>query len=146
MNRGREFYSETTATVRCLLGILIFVVLWPAAGTAVSDADADLVPDAFDNCSIVPNGPNQGSNQVDTDQDGYGNACDADYDNDFLIATPDYAVLLGTLTDPGAITDHDGNGIVTVTDFAEFLRQFQAPFDFPGPSGLACAGTVPCVP
>jgi hypothetical protein len=41
------------------------------------DTDADLVPDNVDNCRDVPN-----RNQRDSDGDGYGNACDADLNND----------------------------------------------------------------
>ena len=41
------------------------------AGSVVDD-DNDLVPNAFDNCLTDPNGPANGSNQVDADQDGFG--------------------------------------------------------------------------
>jgi hypothetical protein len=113
----------------------------------VSDSDADLVPDALDNCLVVANGPNDVSNQTDSDLDGYGNACDPDYNNDWAVDTRDYGVLLSSLTGPGTVTDHDGNGIVTVTDFAVLLEYFtNVPFNVPGPSGLACAGVVPCTP
>ncbi len=126
--------------------------LWTApfwavsAALALSDADGDLVPDAFDNCSVIPNGPNEASNQVDSDLDGYGNACDPDYNDDFQITTLDYGVLVEALTEPGGEADHDGNGVVTITDFAVFLERFQTTNAAPGPSGLACAGTLPCTP
>src|SRR5688500_1997304 len=38
------------------------------------DSDGDSVVDAFDNCTAVAN-----ANQLDSDGDGYGNACDADF-------------------------------------------------------------------
>lgn len=41
------------------------------------DSDGDGVPDANDNCVSTPN-----PDQLDTDGDGAGNACDADDDND----------------------------------------------------------------
>jgi uncharacterized protein (TIGR03790 family) len=41
------------------------------------DLDGDRIPDARDNCLHVPN-----RDQRDTDGDGYGNLCDADFDND----------------------------------------------------------------
>ena len=41
------------------------------------DEDADTVPDAFDNCPRVAN-----TDQVDTDDDGAGDACDDDDDDD----------------------------------------------------------------
>lgn len=45
--------------------------------TTGDDLDGDGVPDARDNCLEVPN-----RDQRDTDGDGYGNLCDADFDND----------------------------------------------------------------
>ena len=66
-------------------------------GWVFSDADGDLVPDQFDNCSTVRNGPNDPSRQIDSDRDGYGNACDADYSvpsGDFLVTTGDFPVFI----------------------------------------------------
>lgn len=116
---------------------------------AVVDTDLDLVPDAFDNCLTAPNGPAQGSNQVDSDLDGYGNVCDADYDNDGaeLVNTIDFASFLAAFTGgPTTVTDHNGDGQTTTIDFATFLGAFQSPVPQVGPSGLACAGTVVCTP
>ena len=42
----------------------------------VSDTDGDGINDDADNCTLIPN------DACDTDRDGYGNACDADCDND----------------------------------------------------------------
>jgi len=52
-----------------------------AADSYVDDCDADGVPDASDNCPGIPNGPLAGDcrAQQDTDGDGFGNACDADF-------------------------------------------------------------------
>ncbi len=62
------------------------------------DHDGDGVPDARDNCVHMPN-----RDQRDTDGDGYGNLCDADFDNDGRVtagwgpmapgATPDLDAL-----------------------------------------------------
>jgi len=127
--------------------MLVSLVAFGFAATAnagnVADADGDLVPDSFDNCDVADNGPNDGSNQVDTDIDGYGNACDADYDNDLAVTAGDFGIFLGTFGGPGDLTDHDGDGSVTAADFGVFLGQFGGA---PGTSGLACAGTVPCTP
>jgi hypothetical protein len=49
-----------------------------SAGPA-QDNDGDGVFNVLDNCSDVPNGP---PSDCDTDDDGYGNLCDGDFDND----------------------------------------------------------------
>ena len=136
-----------------LVSLFAFGFAMNANAGAVQDTDLDLVPDTFDNCLELANGPNEGSNQVDTDLDGYGNACDADYDNDenFQVSTTDFGIFLTNFTSTaGGVTDHDGDGTTTTTDFGTFLAQFQTPA-IPGPqiglSGLDCAGvTVPCTP
>ena len=112
------------------------------------DSDGDLVPDEFDNCTQIANGPQQGSNQVDTDRDGYGNACDADYSGaaDFEVTTADFTIFLyaftGTRENPE--TDHDGDGETTATDMSIFLSMFQQRRPL-GP-GLPCAGMEYCLP
>jgi hypothetical protein len=132
-----------------LVGLFAFGFAMSASAGAVLDTDGDLVPNQFDNCSAVANGPNQGTNQVDSDLDGYGNRCDADYDNNFATTAGDFAVFLGTFgTNSLGETDHDGNGTITAADFAVFLGKFSGigAANRPGVSGLACAGTTPCTP
>jgi hypothetical protein len=135
-----------------LVSLFAFGFAFNANAGAVVDGDSDLVPDAFDNCVALPNGPAQGSNQVDADLDGYGNACDADYNNDpnFAVNTLDFSIFLTAFTGgPTTVTDADGDGDTTTIDFSTFLAAFQLGETVPqiGPSGLACAGvTVPCVP
>jgi hypothetical protein len=63
--------------------------------------DGDTVPAARDNCPTLPN-----EDQVDTDRDGLGNACDPDDDND---GTPDTADQLPS--NGGETGDNDGDGI-----------------------------------
>ena len=137
-----------------LVSLFAFGFAMNANAGAVTDTDGDLVPDAFDNCLTLDNGPNEGSNQVDSDQDGYGNACDADYDNDALndVTLLDFGTFIAAFTG-GPVTeeDHDGDGDCDLLDFGTFLAQFQD-LTFPkiGPSGLACANPGPppavCVP
>ncbi|MCH8132724.1 MAG: hypothetical protein IIA30_09260, partial [Myxococcales bacterium] len=73
---------------------------------------------------------------------GYGNACDADFNNDGVVGIPDFALLsaqFGSTT--GGSADFNGDTIVGIPDFAALSGMFGSP---PGPSGLSCAGTVPC--
>jgi hypothetical protein len=73
----------------------------------VADADGDGVADVQDNCL-----QNSNANQLDTDSDGMGNACDADDDNDGLADTLEIAIG----TDPLLDADADGDGL---SDFQE---------------------------
>jgi len=129
-----------------LVGLFAFGYAMSASAGAVLDNDlpsGDLVPDQFDNCRLHQNGPNQGTNQVDSNLDGYGNRCDPDYNNDGLVSAVDFSTFLGSFGGPGTITDHTGDGLTSATDFSIFLQFFGG---VPGPSGLACAGTIPCTP
>ena len=111
-------------------------------GGADTDTDGDLVPDDMDNCSTRPNGANEKSNQIDSDRDGYGNACDPDYNNDFGVTADDFGVFLSSLGGPGGgQADHDGDGVITVLDFGHFVQFLGEP---PGTSGLSCAGQPNC--
>jgi hypothetical protein len=74
------------------------VVLDPAA-----DEDGDTVPNASDNCPLIPN-----TDQLDTDSDGLGNFCDDDDDNDGL---SDLNEVFFHGTDP-LNPDTDGDGLL----------------------------------
>jgi hypothetical protein len=106
------------------------------------DADADGVCDAADDCSEAAN-----PSQLDTDLDGYGNACDADYGNDGVVGGMDFVALgraFGArLGEPDYSPDLDanGDGVIGGPDYVVLGRLFAGP---PGPSGLACAGSIPC--
>ena len=106
------------------------------------DRDHDGKLDMHDNCAAVVN-----PDQRDTDQDGYGNLCDGDFDQDGGAGVLDFAALkLGFGSSSGAPgydpdLDLDGGNAVGLTDFGIFGVLFGTP---PGPSGLGCAGTPPC--
>jgi hypothetical protein len=121
-----------------------------------ADADEDGLADACDNCAAVVNtlaGNVPGSSppvaryQLDSDSDGYGNACDADINNSGTTTSADYAILRSVLgksfsfSANAAKSDLNGSGFVTATDYAILRALINLP---PGPSGLTCAGTVPC--
>jgi hypothetical protein len=129
-----------------ILRIGLFSILLAGLATAgnVIDTDADLVPDQFDNCRIRSNGPNQApNNQVDGDLDGYGNRCDADYNNDMEVNGGDFGRFVAAFNTADPIVDLSGDGFVNGADFGLFLSNFGK---LAGPSGLACAGTIPCTP
>lgn len=116
------------------------------------DTDSDGVCDVLDNCTLVANA---GAAGCDTDNDGYGNACDADFDNSGFVNAGDFVApyFMTDFTsgppavDSGMGSDMDCSGFVNAGDFVPpyFMTQFTSgPPAVPGPSGLACAGTVGC--
>ncbi len=91
------------------------------------DTDEDSIIDINDNCTIVSN-----PDQRDTDHDGYGNLCDADFDNNGIVSFADldhFRKHFGT-SNPDA--DLDGNGSVSFKDLDIFRYLFSLP---PGPAG-----------
>jgi len=114
------------------------------AGPAV-DTDGDGVFNVLDNCSTIPNpAPTQ---DCDTDNDGYGNFCDGDFDQNNAVTGADFSAKFvpdfKKGIDSGVGSDMDCNGTVTGADFsARFVPNFKS--GKPGPSGLHCAGTIPC--
>ena len=109
--------------------------LAPAPAWGV-DADSDLVPDDQDNCLGLLN-----PSQIDGDRDGFGNACDADVTGDGAVGGPDFTLLRARLGQGGVDIDLTGDGITGGPDFVAFDGALGTRV---GPSGLACAGAVPC--
>ncbi len=110
--------------------------------TELPDQDEDGVGDPEDNCLILVN-----PDQRDTNLDGYGNLCDADFDDDEAVGGADFSALRQAFQtmqgDPGYDADIDlnGDGAVGGFDFTSFRAMYQGS---PGPSGLDCAGDPPC--
>ena len=113
---------------------------------AAGDCDDDGALNSDDNCRKVANGPSVpdagGNSQLDADGDGFGNACDGDFDQDGFVGGPDFDVFLqcfGVTPGPGVgpaddptceESDMDGNGLVDAADNELFLAVFNGP---PGP-------------
>ena len=118
--------------------ILVIAFLLSCAFQAgAQDFDGDGIADAVDNCSEYGN-----PQQMDPDLDGYGNSCDADFDQDGDVDQADVDFYVNC-TDP--VCDLNEDGIVDdgFPAFGRIGQLFGLP---PGPSGLDCAGTVPCLP
>ncbi len=92
------------------------------------DTDGDGVTDSADNCTLAAN-----ADQADADGDGFGNACDADFDNSCFTTFPDLAVMEASFFTPDPLTDLDGSGFTTFPDLAIMEGLFFLP---PGPSGV----------
>jgi hypothetical protein len=98
------------------------------AAAIEKDSDGDGIPDSQDNCILVPN-----KDQLDTDGDGYGNACDADLNNDGFVNSLDLVLMRGMFARRGVAGDLDGNGIVNSLDLSRFGALFGKA---PGPSAF----------
>jgi hypothetical protein len=114
-------------------------LLWGTPAFAES-SDYNGVGDQIDNCSEAFNPA-----QDDTDADGCGNICDADYDNSGIVGFGDFGEFIGAF----GTTELEMQHVEPITadttavgwgDFGEFIRMFG---DAPGPSGTT-AGTMAC--
>jgi hypothetical protein len=134
---------------------------------ADNDLDDDAVNDKMDNCVPWPGADTDQlvawqnfrvrGVQTDTDDDGFGNRCDSDYDNDGIVGWSDFGILArlggavdqerhgrekttmawdyvfemnGILVTP-EMADHNDDGRVDVEDFNILLEGWGLP---PGPS------------
>lgn len=123
-----------------LLSLLATLASFPAQAGSVSDIDADGIPDAFDNCSAFSNGPlsppgtiGAACQQFDADDDGFGNACDGDYDQDNVHGGSDFGYILSVFGSGNALADLDCDGVVAGSDFTRYLTIFGLA---PGPGAI----------
>ncbi|MGE4606321.1 MAG: hypothetical protein AAEJ52_06230, partial [Myxococcota bacterium] len=93
----------------------------------VGDADNDGVANGEDGCVFVSD-----PLQRDGDEDGFGTACDADYDNNGIVEITDFSRFATAFGSTDETFDHDGDGVVGYRDFGFFSAHFERP---PGPSG-----------
>jgi len=119
-----------------------------SSGQAVSDFDLDGVPDELDNCIEVPNGPLLGLSDVagpyyvpqqDSDEDGYGNACDPDFNNDGANGLDDCSRLLASIASVNPADEELDMNSDGAPGWDDLTLQFSLIGSSPGPSGLACA-------
>ncbi len=91
------------------------------------DYDEDGVLNKLDNCI-------KGYNvaQLDIDNDGYGNRCDADFNNDGAVNSLDIGMFRFLFTTKDPIADINEDGVVNVLDIGIFRTLLFKP---PGPSG-----------
>ncbi|MFK8014818.1 MAG: M4 family metallopeptidase [Gammaproteobacteria bacterium] len=94
-----------------------------------ADSDGDGVSDDLDNCTLDTN-----ADQRDTNGDGYGNACDADLNNDGATNVADLGLFRAVFFTSDADADFNGDGTVNVVDLGLLRNRFFTP---PGPSGIA---------
>ena len=121
----------------CALTMAFGLSMGSFAGS-VADTDGDGVPDAHDNCQTVPNGPLLGACQFqqDADADGYGNACDADFDQTGTVGSADLTAVLNNQNTNIDLYDIDCTGTVGSADLTYTLNNQNTAITG---SGLSCA-------
>ena len=90
------------------------------------DSDNDGVVDYEDNCLAVDN-----YSQHDSDNDNFGNQCDADFNNDGFVNANDLSIFKQHFFSADLNTDLNGDGFVNANDLAIFKGLF---FKQPGPA------------
>lgn len=130
-------------------GLLDILELAFGANPLDTDSDDDTELDGADNCTLVLN-----EQQLDQDEDGFGNACDGDVNNDNRVNIADLRELiadgLGVWVNnlfgyTGATAVPHINKAVSEIDQRELYHwSVEGTAYEPGPSGLDCAGNIPC--
>jgi hypothetical protein len=137
MKRNLITVAVSFAATFALMAIAGSVSAGPAA-----DTDGDGIQDGIDNCTNTAN-----PSQLDTNTDGFGNACDADLSGDGLVAIPDFGTWFAAFPSaegtPAFNPDADltGDGLVAIPDFGVWFAQF--PSVVPANHGRASAPTPP---
>ena len=102
--------------------------------TGIPDTDKDGIYDDLDNCTKVPN-----PNQCDSDHDRYGNACDADFNNNGFVNEKDISLITKNLFKKSrapVFSPYDMNCSGGRVDFDDYIMALLKYGKQPGPSGL----------
>lgn len=105
--------------LRARLGSMLARIANPAL-QADSDNDNDKVIDANVNCPHHFN-----PDQRDSDGDGFGNVCDADFDGDGIVSLPDLVHFKSVFGSKNPAADLNGDGVVNLVDLVRFKTLFK---------------------
>lgn len=92
------------------------------------DSDGDGIDDSVDNCSAVAN-----AEQIDADNDGFGNRCDADLNNDLIVNFIDLGIFRQVFFTADENADFNTDGVVNFIDLGIMRSTFFQP---PGPGAV----------
>jgi hypothetical protein len=126
-------WLDVSAPVKPAWLAMMQAVYDSSTGPGEKDSDGDGVSDDVDNCINAAN-----ANQRDSNNDGFGNVCDADLDNNGFVNFADLALFKSAFGSNDADADFDGNGFVNFADLAMFKSMFGQP---PGPAGANVSST-----
>ena len=103
----------------------------------VADRDSDGVSNDRDNCIFIAN-----ASQIDMDNDGIGNRCDPDVNNDCLVNVTDFLALrskIGSTTSP--VFDFNSDGVVNGADYL-IMKAYLSKSPGPGSAPNVCNAGV----
>ncbi|MFK8028794.1 MAG: FG-GAP-like repeat-containing protein [Gammaproteobacteria bacterium] len=137
LTRGMNFASGSDSKI--LITGSSDGVDWPQVNTTLSpaglqdivfmvlelDQDSDSSLDGLDNCLLVSN-----PDQRDSNGDGFGNACDADLNNDGIVNFLDLHLFSQVFLSDNADADFNGDGMVNFADIQLIRDSF---LQSPGP-------------
>ena len=128
---GESFCSALNAQGDCEISLTDgepdrIIVSGTVSTIPPADTDGDGLTDSVDNCLLAPN-----PTQLDSDGDGYGNRCDADFNNDCVVNATDLGVLRAEFFTNSETTDLNEDGIVNAGDLGILRTLFFLP---PGPA------------
>lgn len=149
--------TRTLVVLGCAALLAMGLSTFTFAGS-IPDVDGDGVPDQFDNCQVLDNGPLQATFSCNGQEDGniggvglngpdgYGNPCDTDFNNDGATGLNDVSLVFAaaSVASTNLIYDTNCDGAAGLNDVSKTFANASVAA-VPGPSGLACAGTVPCI-
>jgi len=126
----------------CAILLAASLSLTVVAGPIGDEFDGDGVADMHDNCMFIAN-----ADQADADQDGYGQLCDGDFNNDGKVQLEDFVTFKATYLKNAPSYDEQADfncdGKVQLTDFVTFKSMY---LGVPGASGQMCAGVKTACP
>ncbi|MFK8015586.1 MAG: hypothetical protein AB8G17_09115 [Gammaproteobacteria bacterium] len=126
-----EFDLATGEAEGTVFGGAVVFLLTAGTFSMSADTDGDGVFDSGDNCINTVN-----VDQRDSNGDGFGNACDADLNNDCVVAAADLGLFRSLFFSADEDADFNGDGVVSTFDLGLMRKLF---FAAPGPSGLDTA-------
>ncbi len=103
--------------------------VWRLPLIIIDPSDADGIPDDEDNCIFVNN-----ALQEDFDNDGIGDVCDTDFNQDCIVNFIDIGLLAADFLGSNPLYDINGDGTVNFLDYIVVTQTFLQP---PGPSGIS---------
>ncbi|WP_394200709.1 thrombospondin type 3 repeat-containing protein [Marinagarivorans algicola] len=112
MKKTNKMNSQRLCQYLLIMMALCFA---PFAWSVSTDTDGDGVINTRDNCREVAN-----PQQIDSDNDGYGNVCDGDFDNNGRVDSADASLFVSAFSSQNLLYDLDESGRVGLEDFRYF--------------------------